>query len=119
MSLIFNLINIIMGLIGAFGTYCWGNVIKEVGSPEVSLKFFVSLFSNRYYIMAISSGLFASVLRFTVLKKMGILSGSFFLSLSSIINVLTMVYVLGEETTRRTWLGIAIIILGSIILRTQ
>ena len=119
MSLIFNLINIIMGLIGAFGIYCWGNVIKEVGSPEVSLKFFVSLISNRYYIMAMSSGLFASVLRFTVLKKMGILEGGFFLSISTVINILVMVYVLGEETTRRTWLGIAIIILGSIIIRTQ
>ncbi len=107
-----------MGLIGAFITYCWGNVIKEVGSPQVSFKFILSLFSNKYYIMAMSSGFFTSVLRFTVLKKMGILEGRFFLSLNSVINILVMVYVLGEETTRRTWLGIAIILIGSIIIRT-
>ncbi len=119
MSLILYAINIILALVSAFGIFCWGKVIKEVGAPIFTLKFFLSLFLNKYYIMAITSALFSSVLRFSVLKKMGVLSGFFFLSLGFVFTILTAVFILGEKASFRSWIGIGLIVIGIIVVGSK
>ena len=116
MHLLIWIINILIAFLAAFSVLCWGNVIKEVGAPQFTLRFLLTLGLNKYYMMAMASGLTASIIRYAVLKEMGVLLGGFFLSLSTVATILTCVFVLGEKITPRSWVGIALIMIGIILV---
>ncbi len=119
MNLINWIINILIAILAAFSTLCWGNVIKEVGAPNFTLRFLLTLVLNKYYIMAMASALMASMIRYSVLKEMGVLLGGFFLSLSTVAIILTSIFILGEKITPRSWMGIALIMIGIILVGRQ
>jgi len=119
MNILIWIINIIIAFLAAFSALCWGNVIKEVGAPNFTLRFLLTLVLNKYYIMAMASALMASMIRYTVLKEMGVLLGGFFLSLSTVATILTCVFILGEKITPRSWVGIALIMIGIILVGRQ
>ncbi len=119
MNLLNWIITILIAFLAAFSTLCWGKVIKEVGDPTFTLRFLLTLVLNKYYIMAMFSALMASMIRYTVLKEMGVLLGGFFLSLSTVAIILTSVFILGEKITPRSWVGIALIMIGIILVARQ
>jgi drug/metabolite transporter (DMT)-like permease len=58
----------------------------------------------------------ASFLSYVVLREMGVLAGRFFLSLGTIAMILACTLVLGEELTLKEWAGIALIMIGVILI---
>jgi len=109
-------INILVALLTALNAIAWGFCIREIGDPQLSLSFILKLLFNRWFILAMTSALTASLLSYMVLRKMGVLVGRFFLSLGAIATILACTLVLGETLKIREWIGIAFIIVGIILI---
>jgi drug/metabolite transporter (DMT)-like permease len=103
-------------LLTAINAICWGYAIREVGNPQLSLNFLLTLVFNRWFILAMASAFTAALLSYAVLKEMGVLIGRFFLSLGTIATILACTLVLGEQLTLEEWLGIVLIIIGVMLI---
>jgi drug/metabolite transporter (DMT)-like permease len=69
-----------------------------------------------HILLALASALVASILSYAVLREMGVLVGRFFLSLSMVAVVLASTLVLGEKLTSKEWIGVAIIMMGVVLI---
>lgn len=106
----------IAALLAVIDTLCWGYCTREVGSPQLSLSFFFELVFNKWFIAASVAGFVATPVNYAILKEMGVLVGRFFLSLNTVAMILTCTFVLGEKPTTTEWLGIALILMGVLLL---
>jgi drug/metabolite transporter (DMT)-like permease len=109
-------LGILIALLTALNTISWGFAIREVGDPQFSLDFLLRLVFNKWYILALASALVASILSYAVLREMGVLVGRFFLSLSMVVMILAGTLVLGEKLTLKEWVGMFLILAGSLLV---
>jgi drug/metabolite transporter (DMT)-like permease len=109
-------LGILIALLTALNTISWGFAIREVGDPQLSLDFLLRLVFNKWYILALASALVASILSYAVLREMGVLAGRFFLSLSMVVMILAGTLVLGEKLTLKEWVGMFLILAGSLLV---
>lgn len=110
------LINITIALLTAINVIAWGQVIKSVGEPELTLNFFIKLVLNKWYITALLAAFAVSILSYIVLKQRGVLAGRYFLSLSHIATIVSAVVILGERLRPAEWLGIILIVIGVVLI---
>lgn len=113
------LLSIIYALVNVFVTLAWGLCIKDVGQITFTFESLIKLAFNKYFIAM--AGLAASALffKYVVLEKLGVLSGSFFLGLSIIPLIFVSWFLLGERPTPLTWIGIALVVLGTFLIGKQ
>jgi drug/metabolite transporter (DMT)-like permease len=109
-------LGILIALLTALNTISWGFAIREVGDPQLSLDFLLRLVFNKWYVLALASALVASILSYAVLREMGVLVGRFFLSLSMVVMILAGTLVLGEKLTLKEWVGMFLILAGSLLV---
>jgi drug/metabolite transporter (DMT)-like permease len=109
-------LGILIALLTALNTISWGFAIREIGDPQLSLDFLLRLVFNKWYILALASALVASILSYAVLREMGVLVGRFFLSLSMVVMILAGTLVLGEKLTLKEWVGMFLILAGSLLV---
>jgi drug/metabolite transporter (DMT)-like permease len=109
-------LGILIALLTALNTISWGFAIREVGDPQLSLDFLLRLVFNKWYVLALASALVASILSYAVLREMGVLVGRFFLSLSMVVMMLAGTLVLGEKLTLKEWVGMFLILAGSLLV---
>lgn len=110
------ILNIVIALLSAVNAIAWGYVIKEVGDPELNINFILRLVFNKYFILAMASAFTASILSYAIIREMGVLVGRFFTSLNIIATILACLFVLGEKITLIEMIGMALIMVGAIIL---
>ncbi len=106
------LVAVLVGL----NTLFWGLTLREVGQPEASLKFFLTLFLNRWFILAMLTGFSVAVLSYWVYSYMGVMLGRFFLSMSIASIVLVGYFLLREVVTIQQWVGVVLIIIGVLLV---
>ena len=106
---------IIAGLVG-LNTLFWGLTLKEVGQPEISLKFFYTLVFNRWFILAMASGFSVSILSYWLYADLGVMLGRFFMTLSAIAIIIVGALVLKESINTEQAIGIVLIILGALLI---
>jgi drug/metabolite transporter (DMT)-like permease len=106
----------IAALLAVVDTLCWGYCTREVGSPQLSLSFLFGLVLNKWFIVASIAGFAATLVNYAILREMGVLVGRFFLSLNTIAMILTCTFVLGERPTTMEWVGIALIMIGVVLI---
>jgi drug/metabolite transporter (DMT)-like permease len=116
MNLIAWVLSLAVALLTAVNAICWGYAIREVGDPQLSLNFLLTLVFNRWFILAMASAFTAALLSYAVLREMGVLAGRFFLSLGTVATILACTLVLGERLTLEEWVGIALIMLGVMLV---
>lgn len=110
------ILNATIAFLSVINVIAWGHVIKEVGDPRPSLDFIFRLVFNKHFILAMISAFTASVLSYIVLRELGIMAGRFFLSLSIVASIIACITILGEKYDVKTWVGVFLIIIGSLIL---
>lgn len=110
------MLNAIIALLSAINTIAWGFVIREVGDPKLTIEFVIRLVFNKYFILAMVSAFVASLLSYVILREFGVLAGRFFLSLSTAAMIIASIIVLRESYDLKTWVGISLIFVGSLIL---
>ncbi len=106
------LVAVLVGL----NTLFWGLTLREVGQPEASLRFFFTLFLNRWFILAMLTGFTVAVLSYWVYNEMGVMLGRFFLSMSIVSIVLVGYFLLRESVTIQQWVGIILIVIGALLV---
>ncbi|MEM0482792.1 MAG: hypothetical protein QXM16_07920 [Nitrososphaerota archaeon] len=106
---------IVVGLVG-LNTMFWGMAVREVGQPEVSVRFLINLFFNRWFILAMATGFTVAVLSYWVYSAMGVMLGRFFLSISIVSIVVVGYFLLEEVVSIEQWIGIALIISGALLI---
>ena len=109
-------LGVAVALLAALNAIFWGYTIKEVGDLQPTISFFSRLVFNRWFILAMASAFTASLFSYVVLKEMGVLAGRFFLSLGTAATILACTLVLGERLTIRDWAGIALIMVGVLLV---
>jgi drug/metabolite transporter (DMT)-like permease len=109
-------VGVAVALLAALNAIFWGYTIKEVGDLQPTIGFFFRLVFNRWFILAMASAFTASLFSYVVLKEMGVLAGRFFLSLGTAATILACTLVLGERLTIRDWAGIALIMVGVLLV---
>ncbi|MEM3589300.1 MAG: hypothetical protein QXE25_05610 [Nitrososphaerota archaeon] len=106
------LVVVLVGL----NTLFWGLVTRELGQPEVSARFLLTLFFNRWFVLAMVTGFAVAVLSYWVYIDMGVMLGRFFLSMS-IASILFVGYFLLRETvTIQQWVGVLLIVIGALLV---
>lgn len=110
------ILNGLIASLAAVNAVCWGYVTKEVSNPKLTIDFLLTLAFNKYFIMAMTSALTASLLSYAVMSEMGVLGGRFFISLSTVATILACVLILGERLDPRGWVGVALIITGVMLI---
>ncbi|MEM0382329.1 MAG: hypothetical protein QXW60_06340 [Nitrososphaerota archaeon] len=106
---------IVAGLVG-LNTFFWGMAVREVGQPDVSVRFLINLFFNRWFILAMVTGFTVAVLSYWVYSAMGVMLGRFFLSMSIVSIVVVGYFLLREVVSIEQWIGIALIITGALLI---
>lgn len=110
------ILNVSIAVLSAINAVSWGYAVKDVGEPQFSLHFMFKLLFNKFFILAMASAFTAALLSYTVMRKMGILVGRFFLSVQIVAIMLTCTLVLNERLTVREWIGVFLILTGVLIL---
>jgi undecaprenyl phosphate-alpha-L-ara4N flippase subunit ArnE len=110
------ILGISIALLTALNTISWGFAIREIGDPQLSFDFLLRLLFNKWYVLALASALITSILSYAVLREMGVLVGRFFLSLSMVAVILASTFILGEKLTSKEWIGVAIIMIGVVLI---
>jgi drug/metabolite transporter (DMT)-like permease len=110
------LVNVAVALLAAVNTVAWGFCIREVGDPKLSIEFLTKLVFNRWFIVAMASAFTASILSYIVLQRMGVLAGRFVLTTQMVATTLAAYIVLGERLSLWSWIGIALIIAGTLLV---
>jgi drug/metabolite transporter (DMT)-like permease len=110
------LVNIAVALLAAINTVAWGFCVREVGDPKPSIEFLIRLVLNKWFILAMASAFTASILSYIVLQRMGVLAGRFFTSLSMVATMLAGVLILKEKFDSLSLIGMALIIIGAILI---
>lgn len=106
---------IVAGLVG-LNTFFWGMAVREVGQPDVSVRFLINLFFNRWFILAMVTGFTVAVLSYWVYSAMGVMLGRFFLSMSIVSIVVVGYFLLREVVSIEQWIGIALIVTGALLI---
>jgi len=109
-------ISIVIAGLAALNAIAWGYATKEVGDPQLTLSFLLRLIFNKWFITAMVSAFLAALLSYVVLREMGILAGRFFLSLQTIAIIIVGIFVLDEKPTIWQWIGIALILMGVVLV---
>lgn len=109
-------VGLLVAVFVGLNTLFWGFALREVGAPEVSLTFLFTLFFNKWFILAMLTGFTVAVLSYWVYSDLGVMLGRFFLSLSILSIVLVGILALGEKPTPEQWIGVALIIVGAILI---
>ncbi|MEN3048397.1 MAG: hypothetical protein ABDH63_06425 [Candidatus Caldarchaeales archaeon] len=109
-------VGLVIAVLVGLNTLFWGLTLKEVGAPEVSLRFLFTLFFNKWFILAMLTGFTVAVLSYWVYGDLGVMLGRFFLSLSILSMMLVGTLVLGERPTLEQWIGVAFIVVGALLL---
>ncbi|MEM4655249.1 MAG: hypothetical protein QXL34_07175 [Thermosphaera sp.] len=110
------MITTIIALLSAINAIAWGFVIRELGEPELATEFVIRLVFNKYFILAMVSAFAASILSYVILRELGVMAGRLFLSLSTVATMIVSIVVLRESYDLKTWIGISLMIVGSLIL---
>ena len=110
------LVNLAIALLAAVNTVAWGFAIREVGDPKPSIEFLTRLVFNKWFIAAMASAFAASILSYIVLQRMGVLAGRFILATQMVATILAAYLVLGERLSLQGWIGIALIIAGTLLV---
>lgn len=116
MSEVVWILGVMIAILAGINTICWGYAIAQVGTPQLRIEFWLGLVLNKFFISAMVTGFLASLASYVVLSQLGVLAGRFFLSLSLISMMLAATLVLGEQLSPSSWVGIALISIGSLIL---
>lgn len=116
MKYILWILNVLIAALTAINVIAWGHAVRSIGEPEPTFRFLLKLVFNRWYIIAISSAFVASLLSYIVYRTKGVLAGRYFLSLSHIATILAAIVVLGEKPKPVEWLGIALVIVGILLI---
>jgi len=82
----------------------------------MSLDFLFKLGFNRFFILALASAFIASLLTYPVLASLGVMRGRFFLATEAIATILVAHFVLGERMEPIHWLGLGLILIGTLLL---
>lgn len=110
------LVNVAVALLAAINTIAWGFCVREVGDPKPSIEFLIRLAFNKWFIIAMASAFTASILSYIVLQRMGVLAGRFFLATQTVSTILVAFIVLGEKLSLWKWIGVALIIVGIVMI---
>ena len=110
------LIGLVVVLLVGLNTLFWGYTLREVGNPDISLNFFLSLLFNKWFILAIATGFSVAVLSYWVYSELGVMLGRFFLSMSIISVVLVGALLLGEKVTLEQWIGVVLVTIGVLLI---
>ncbi len=110
------ILSVIIALLVALNTVFWAYCIRDVGDPQFTLSFLFRLIFNEWFIGAMASAFVAALLSYMILRGMGVLAGRFFLSLSIVATILVGTLVLGEHLTWKEWVGIALIVVGVLLV---
>ncbi|MEM2181880.1 MAG: hypothetical protein QXK84_04200 [Nitrososphaerota archaeon] len=106
------LVVVLVGL----NTLFWGLVTRELGQPEVSARFLLTLFFNRWFVLAMVTGFAVAVLSYWVYIDMGVMLGRFFLSMSIASILLVGYFLLRETVTIQQWVGVLLIVIGALLV---
>jgi len=106
------LVVVLVGL----NTLFWGLVTRELGQPEVSARFLLMLFFNRWFVLAMVTGFAVAVLSYWVYIDMGVMLGRFFLSMSIASILLVGYFLLRETVTIQQWVGVLLIVIGALLV---
>lgn len=109
-------LGVAIALLAAANAACWGYAIREIGDPQLTLNFLLKLVFNKWFILAMASAFIAALLSYVVLKELSVLAGRFFPSLSTVATILACTLVLGEQLTWREWMGVALIMVGVMLI---
>jgi len=110
------MLNVVIAFLSTINAIAWGFTIRELGDPKLTIEFVIRLVFNKYFILAMASAFIASVLSYVILKEFGVMAGRFFLSLSTVATIIASIIVLGERYDLKAWIGVSLIIIGSLIL---
>jgi len=105
----------IVFLVG-LNTLFWGFALKEVGDPSFSLGFFIRLTLNKWFVLAIGSGFTVTLLSYWVYSALGVMMGRLFLSMSIASVLFVGTILLGERASITQWIGVIIVIIGSLLI---
>jgi uncharacterized membrane protein len=109
-------LGIVIAVLVGLNTVFWGWAVQEVGQPEASLKFLYRLLFNRWFILAMASGFSVSILSYWLYASMGVMLGRFFMTLSAVAIVIAGFLVLKESVGIEQAVGIALIVLGALLV---
>jgi drug/metabolite transporter (DMT)-like permease len=112
------ILNLIIVCLMGINVLAWGYCIKDVGLPVFTVEFLLKLTFNKFFIIAMLSALIAALLKYSVVQRLGVFRGNFFLLTSSIVTVLIAYFVLNEKFTFLHCLGVGLVLLGVYILGT-
>ncbi|MEM0375637.1 MAG: hypothetical protein QXP81_02190 [Nitrososphaerota archaeon] len=106
------IVTVMVGL----NTLFWGLAVREVGEPALSVRFLVTLFFNRWFILAMLTGFAVAVLSYWVYNILGVMLGRFFLSSSIAAMILVGYFVLKEPVSASQWIGVLLILMGALLI---
>ena len=112
------MLNVIIIFLVGVNVLAWGYCIKDVGLPVFSLEFLLKLTFNKFFITAMVTAFIAALLKYSVVQRMGVFRGTYFLLTSSIVVVLVSYFILGEKLTFLHCLGVVLVLSGVYILGT-
>ena len=103
-------------LLVILNTWLWGTAINGLGQFQMSLSFVWRLGTNLYFVLAMLTALSATVVTYYARASLGFAKGSLFYSLGTVALVLTSYYLLHERFTFTQGAGIALIMVGVVLL---
>lgn len=109
-------INIVFGIVAAFGTISLGLAFRDLGAFKLSIPYIWSLIINKWFLVAIILGFGSIFLRFAILKSQGVSQSSFFLQTSLIAVYVLAYFILGEQFTFKAWIGAILILIGAFLI---
>jgi drug/metabolite transporter (DMT)-like permease len=109
-------INIVFAIVAAIGTIALGLAFRELGAFKMSMPYFWSLVTNKWFLLSLVLGLSSIFLRYAILKMQGVAQSSYYLQ-TSLIAVYALAYlVLGEQFTIKAGIGAFFILVGAFLI---
>jgi len=109
-------LNAIVFLLGMANTLFWGYAVRNVGEPSFNFGFLLKLGFNPFFLLALLTALCSTLVSYSILSSLGIARGRFFVATTYIAVVVTSVIFLGEKLTVKEYLGVALILAGTILV---
>ena len=109
-------INIVFVIAAAIGTVALGLAFRELGAFKLSIPYFCSLATNKWFVLALLLGFGSVFLRYAILKVQGVAQSSYYLQTSLIAVLLLSHFVLGEQFSIRAGVGIILVLIGSFFI---
>lgn len=108
--------NAISIVLVVLNTLFWGYAIKQTGQIDFSLTFLWRLGTNPWFILAIFTALVSTVVTYAARQSLGLAKGSLFYSLGTVALVITSYAVFGERFTWTQGIGVALIMIGVVLV---